>query len=1027
MTYQTYGTNEGQVNVQWTYGGKSYYADFVDWGIQPGEILMRVFQNCSVPMVGAQRAEPSPVKDNIFLAAALAKTPTKSPTLDTSPRFGRADEPLKPSFFTSPSTPTLTMPADSTANASSSSGILPTPVAPAATAASSPSPFSFSFNKPGASASIGTTLNNPPVSTVGGFTFSATPVLAPSKGSSASETKPAEKPKTEAPKASAFAGFSFNLNKPEDQKPALGNWFNSSAASTSPSKPLFSFSAPTPAVTTVASSPSGARDVAGNDGAEGEGEDYECTAQFQPVIALPQLVETKTGEEGEEVKFCARAKLYRYDTETHEWKERGLGEMKILRHGETGKYRVLMRREQVLKICANHQIIPGLKLQPRPKPTEYLWAAPDFADGEQRNEQFVIRFKTKELADSFREVFEEGLQAAQGATPKKIEPKKGTATTSSTASTALPSLSEMCRPAAGSWDCSMCYVNNKADAAVCAACGTSNATAPPPTTEIKPQPSLFDKFKPAAGSWSCDGCYCSNKSDVAVCPACGASNPNRASLGAGGAALGGITSPFKFGIPAATVKEEKGDAPIPDPNSWKCTICSTHNPTFANSCSSCKASRPGVSNPFKFGLDATVSSVFGTKNAGSDENQAAKLPISTTFTFGFGAATSVAPQPATGFVFGQPVAAQSTVASTPSNASFTAQKTNVDDEKQPSMTELSAGFTFGSPQQHNFSFEKRPSEDEEDQVVESQDRDFAPAVASLPPEIQVVTGEEGQIVLYSQRAKLFRFVNKEWKERGVGDFKLLKDPTTMKVRLTMRRDQVHKVCLNHYLSKEMKFSRRDDRSLEWNAVDFAEGGAEPTLFAIRVRTRDIATEMLDAIHNAQNGVTDTPVKTTPKTEKDQKKTGTTPTPKSSSPLKPQVLFKDTVDAEQPSAASSSDSVEIIKEERACDEDVRRARELMLPDHFFLYESRENRCKGCRGCEADDTVEEVSPVKAENEAAVKPKKLSAKKSPQPKETAVPVPVEDATRVKVEQPTKTPPKATPVFGAPPAFGTVAAERE
>lgn len=37
-----------------------------------------------------------------------------------------------------------------------------------------------------------------------------------------------------------------------------------------------------------------------------------------------------------------------------EWKERGTGEIKLLKHNETGKIRVLMRREKTLKICANH-------------------------------------------------------------------------------------------------------------------------------------------------------------------------------------------------------------------------------------------------------------------------------------------------------------------------------------------------------------------------------------------------------------------------------------------------------------------------------------------------------------------------------------------------------------------------------------------------------------------------------------------------------------------------------------------------
>lgn len=36
------------------------------------------------------------------------------------------------------------------------------------------------------------------------------------------------------------------------------------------------------------------------------------------------------------------------------------------------------------------------------------------------------------------------------------------------------------------------------------------------------------------------------------------------------------------------------------------------------------------------------------------------------------------------------------------------------------------------------------------------------------------TGEEDEDVVYSHRAKLFRFAEGEWKERGLGDVKILK-------------------------------------------------------------------------------------------------------------------------------------------------------------------------------------------------------------------------------------------------------------
>ena len=119
----------------------------------------------------------------------------------------------------------------------------------------------------------------------------------------------------------------------------------------------------------------------------------------------------KTGEEDENVLFCERAKLYRFDSGTNQMKERGTGEMKILQHKKTNVCRVLMRREQVLKICANHQITAQMELKPHSgSANAYIWSAMDFADNEAKHETLCIRFKTDEQAKNFAKVFNEAKQ-----------------------------------------------------------------------------------------------------------------------------------------------------------------------------------------------------------------------------------------------------------------------------------------------------------------------------------------------------------------------------------------------------------------------------------------------------------------------------------------------------------------------------------------------------------------------------------------------------------------------------------------
>jgi Ran-binding protein 1 len=46
-----------------------------------------------------------------------------------------------------------------------------------------------------------------------------------------------------------------------------------------------------------------------------------------------------------------RAKIYRW--RDAEWKERGTGQLKILRHRENNKIRFIMRQEKTLKVVAN--------------------------------------------------------------------------------------------------------------------------------------------------------------------------------------------------------------------------------------------------------------------------------------------------------------------------------------------------------------------------------------------------------------------------------------------------------------------------------------------------------------------------------------------------------------------------------------------------------------------------------------------------------------------------------------------------
>ncbi|XP_077094513.1 E3 SUMO-protein ligase RanBP2-like isoform X2 [Siphateles boraxobius] len=124
------------------------------------------------------------------------------------------------------------------------------------------------------------------------------------------------------------------------------------------------------------------------------------------ILSLPEQVEVKSGEEDEEILFKERTKLYRWDCELNQWKERGVGDIKILFHPVKKCYRVLMRREQVLKVCANHTISQSIELKPMNTSANALvWTATDYSEGDGKVQKLAAKFKTPELVESFRRAF----------------------------------------------------------------------------------------------------------------------------------------------------------------------------------------------------------------------------------------------------------------------------------------------------------------------------------------------------------------------------------------------------------------------------------------------------------------------------------------------------------------------------------------------------------------------------------------------------------------------------------------------
>jgi len=161
--------------------------------------------------------------------------------------------------------------------------------------------------------------------------------------------------------------------------------------------------------------------------------DEEHDPHYEPIIKLTDQVETKTHEEDEDTLFKMRAKLFRFEASTSEWKERGTGDVKLLAHKETKKVRLVMRRDKTLKVCANHLVTSDMHLQPNiGSDRSWVWKAiADMSEGSPASETLAIRFANVENAGQFKTAFEDaqrinkelesGSTAGTAAEPKKVE------------------------------------------------------------------------------------------------------------------------------------------------------------------------------------------------------------------------------------------------------------------------------------------------------------------------------------------------------------------------------------------------------------------------------------------------------------------------------------------------------------------------------------------------------------------------------------------------------------------------------
>ncbi|KAK5982094.1 hypothetical protein GCK32_008702 [Trichostrongylus colubriformis] len=421
-------------------------------------------------------------------------------------------------------------------------------------------------------------------------------------------SSPAQPPKSEAPKAPETQVKSeatpqttpFSFAAPKYASPATTATLTSEAAKPTPNI----FSGIKPAENIFSKTPE-VKPRKEGDGVEDDDhdhvEEFEPQVDFKPVCPLPELVKVVTGEEDEKVIFEERCKLYRYSDETKEWKERGTGVMKVLENTNTKKCRVVMRREQVFKVCANHQLLPGMTIQAMPRQEKaMMWYCEDFSEDQKTHEKLSARFANVEVANRFKEVFENAVKNA-GEAPSPVKPTKtekqvDKGTTSNTEE-----------------------VNEKKTEA-------KKEEKEPDSKETTSQKGYGDQFKLQPGQWECPECYSRTAEDK--CPCCGTPKEgekaptatSKSTLPTSSIPLGGAptseSQKFTFGLSAAAAAKAS-----PAVSTSSSTSNTPKSSLFGASLATAPSTTP--SGGFTFGAKP---SIFGGASAKPSAEGTSPLP-----------------------------------------------------------------------------------------------------------------------------------------------------------------------------------------------------------------------------------------------------------------------------------------------------------------------------------------------------------------------------------------------------------------
>jgi hypothetical protein len=162
-------------------------------------------------------------------------------------------------------------------------------------------------------------------------------------------------------------------------------------------------------------------------------------------MTLPVLDASELAPTDEAVIYKQHGQIFRW--REGEWKERGTGDVMLLKHKGTDRTRFLMWQDKTFKTIANFNLVETSShccLHPDEDPKTWTWCCDDHSDDCTYDEKFALHFKTEERAVAFKNAFDGAKVRDGGALVASAALQQGSSTTEPSAIEAILEGGDQC-------------------------------------------------------------------------------------------------------------------------------------------------------------------------------------------------------------------------------------------------------------------------------------------------------------------------------------------------------------------------------------------------------------------------------------------------------------------------------------------------------------------------------------------------------------------------------------------------------